>query len=128
MFVEIFPKQFENYNHVLSERETICDSDYARAISRIQLLNGCKYLVLNRCIINIKLLVSADLYGNLFTPILNVEALNDLPECALVDNVRYEVAIPDLFANSGPVVALSVNDLSERLASIAAHSIDLFKL
>ncbi len=113
---------------MFAERKAVSDSDNPRAIILIHLLDGAQYLVLNTGIVYIELLVPAYLDRHLLAPILNVKALDDLSERALVDDIRDKIPISNLFTNPCPVVPLSVDDLRECLPAVAAHRIDLVEL
>lgn len=79
-------------------------------------------------VVKVKFLVPAYFNSYIFSSILNIEALDNLTECSLIYYVAYEKSVPNLLSDPCPVVALGINNLLKRVASVATYREYLFEL
>ena len=120
-------EHLKNDDHMLPELEAIEHlNDAIMALEISPVLHPLKELDLNICIIDIEFLVFTNFGSNNFIAgIFTVDAAHDLAEGTLVYNLGYLIAIAQLFADLGIVVALFICNRILILPTNRANSIDL---
>lgn len=113
---------------MLSKWEGINDSHYSMPVCGVLIFKLLENLVLDFCIIHIKLFVPANLQCNLPVSLFDIKALHNLTEGALVHDITYLIAIAYLLSKPCSVVSFDIGDLLQIVSPVASDSEYLVKL